>query len=181
MSFISSTRKPGSGARRRSAGRELIGKKRLAFILPHSRFKGRNRAARIEHHIPHTRSLVEYIGTVLVFKDVTGERNIPNGIAEIQKLESLGNLSRAWRTITNNILTSVIRNISLAKMKGNSMEEIREYLEEAERGLMRATGPHAAAGQLFQGRRRIPPEAGEHPADHRGHRGIFTARFQLHG
>ncbi len=82
----------------------------------------------------------KYIGTVLVFKDVTGERNIQTELQKIQKLESLGNLSSGLAHDYNNILTSVIGNISLAKMKGNSMEEIREYLEEAERGLMRATG-----------------------------------------
>ncbi len=82
----------------------------------------------------------KYVGTVLVFRDITGERTLQNELQKIQKLESLGNLASGLAHDYNNILTSVIGNISLAKMRGNSPEEIQEYLEEAEKGLMRATG-----------------------------------------
>ncbi|HSV96061.1 MAG TPA: ATP-binding protein [Spirochaetota bacterium] len=81
-----------------------------------------------------------YIGTVMVFKDVTGERNIQSELRKIQKLESLGNLASGLAHDYNNILTSVVGNVSLARLNGNSPEEIREYLDEAEKGLIRATG-----------------------------------------
>lgn len=84
--------------------------------------------------------LSKFVGSVLVFRDVTGERTLQHELQKIQKIESLGNLASGLAHDYNNILTSVIGNISLAKMRGNTPEEIQEYLEEAEKGLMRATG-----------------------------------------
>jgi PAS domain S-box-containing protein len=121
----------------RDAGGETVESRTFNRILVSRDGKERLVSATISPMLDHD---AKYIGTVIVFRDISGERTLQEELRKIQKLESLGNLASGLAHDYNNILTSVIGNISLAKMKGNSPEEIHEYLEEAEKGLARATG-----------------------------------------
>jgi len=79
------------------------------------------------------------IGVVLVFRDVTRERAMEAKLFRAQKLESVGVLAGGIAHDFNNILTAVLGNISIGKLRSDS-PAVMSRLEEAEKAVERATG-----------------------------------------
>ncbi len=79
------------------------------------------------------------VGVVIVFRDVTEERKTEMELQRINKLESLGILAGGIAHDFNNFLTSILGNISLARICKDEKEKDRR-LEESERAALSATG-----------------------------------------
>ena len=81
-----------------------------------------------------------FLGTVLVFRDVTEKRKMEEDIIRLktEKMESIGILAGGIAHDFNNILTAVLGNISLAKVCANREDELYRILKEAEKASMRA-------------------------------------------
>jgi len=77
-------------------------------------------------------------GVVLVFRDVTGKRKLDENMQKAQKLESTGILAGGIAHDFNNILTGILGNITLARMKTDPRDEIYEILGDAEKETLRA-------------------------------------------
>ncbi len=80
----------------------------------------------------------EIHGVVMVFRDVTQQRQQEREMRRMAKLESVGLLAGGIAHDFNNILTSVIGNVSCAKLPGMSPVERDEVLTEAEQAVWRA-------------------------------------------
>ncbi len=78
------------------------------------------------------------IGVVVVYRDITEKRKLEDELLKMQKLESLGILAGGIAHDFNNILTAIMGNLSLAKMKIERNHEIFQRLLEAERATIRA-------------------------------------------
>jgi len=78
------------------------------------------------------------IGTVIVFRDLSEQREMEKEVLKSRKLESVGVLAGGIAHDFNNILSSILGNISLAKLTKNSPEKIEELLNNAEEGTTRA-------------------------------------------
>jgi PAS domain S-box-containing protein len=78
-------------------------------------------------------------GVVLVFRDITDKMKMEAEIIRNQKLESLGILAGGLAHDFNNVLTTIMGNISLAKMDVDRGTSLYEFLEEAEKASQRAT------------------------------------------
>ncbi len=79
------------------------------------------------------------IGVVLVFRDVTKEKQIQKEMLKIEKLESIGVLAGGIAHDFNNILAGILGNIELASMTINPDHKATKYLEMAEKATLRAT------------------------------------------
>jgi two-component system cell cycle sensor histidine kinase/response regulator CckA len=80
----------------------------------------------------------EITGVVLIFRDVTDKRRLQEEIQKVQKLESIGKLAGGIAHDFNNILTAIVGNISLAKMKVNNDDRIFDLLDAAENAAFHA-------------------------------------------
>ncbi len=80
----------------------------------------------------------EIIGVVIIFRDITSKKKMEEELQKTQKLESIGILAGGIAHDFNNILTAVVGNISLAKMKVNNDDRIYELLDEAENAAFQA-------------------------------------------
>ena len=80
----------------------------------------------------------EIIGVVLVFRDNTEQRKVHEEIIKSSKLESLGVLAGGIAHEFNNILTTIMGNISLALTYPGTDQLLRERLVEAESVCLRA-------------------------------------------
>jgi PAS domain S-box-containing protein len=78
------------------------------------------------------------IGFILVFCDITDKQKLEEEILKNQKLESIGILAGGIAHDFNNILTGIIGNISLAKLRLRPEEKVYERLVEAEKAGLRA-------------------------------------------
>lgn len=78
------------------------------------------------------------IGAVTVFRDVTCERKMEQEITRAQKLESVGILAGGIAHDFNNILTAILSNITLARMRPGIDPETKEILEDAEMASIQA-------------------------------------------
>jgi len=78
------------------------------------------------------------VGVRGVDKDITEKKRLEEEALRAQKLESLGVLAGGLAHDFNNILTSVMGNISLARSMGHLSEDAQERLSEAETALVRA-------------------------------------------
>ncbi len=78
------------------------------------------------------------IGTVIVFRDLSEQREMEKEVLKSRKLESVGVLAGGIAHDFNNILSSILGNISLAKLANHSPEKIQELLNNAEEGTTRA-------------------------------------------
>ncbi|MBD3276409.1 MAG: PAS domain S-box protein, partial [Candidatus Marinimicrobia bacterium] len=103
----------------------LIGRQEQEFIIAHS-------------IAPLRDDLSENIGTVIVFRDLSEQREMEKEVLKSRKLESVGVLAGGIAHDFNNILSSILGNISLAKLTKNSPEKIEELLNNAEEGTTRA-------------------------------------------
>ncbi|MBF0223998.1 MAG: response regulator [Desulfobacterales bacterium] len=78
------------------------------------------------------------IGVVLVFRDVTLEKRINVELAKNKKLESVGILAGGIAHDFNNILTGILGNINLAKIRMAHNQEVYDLLDAAENASQRA-------------------------------------------
>ena len=79
------------------------------------------------------------IGVVLVFRDVTKEKQLQKEMIKIEKLESIGVLAGGIAHDFNNILAGILGNIELASMIINPKHKAKKYLDMAEKATLRAT------------------------------------------
>ena len=80
----------------------------------------------------------EISGMVFVFRDITERKRMFDELLKTKKLESLGVLAGGIAHDFNNILTAVIGNLSLAKMKLDSNNEAYKWIDLSEKSSMRA-------------------------------------------
>jgi signal transduction histidine kinase/ActR/RegA family two-component response regulator len=78
-------------------------------------------------------------GTVLVFRDVSERMRLEDEIFRTRKLESLAVLAGRFAHDFNNMLTSVMTNLFVARMRIPSGSETSELLSEAERTAFQAS------------------------------------------
>jgi PAS domain S-box-containing protein len=79
------------------------------------------------------------IGMVLVFRDITEKQKMEAELFKARKLESLGVLAGGIAHDFNNILTGVITNLFMAKVKVKADAGTYELLAEAEKASFRAS------------------------------------------
>lgn len=77
-------------------------------------------------------------GCVIVFRDVTIEKNRDDAMNKIQKLESIGILAGGIAHDFNNILTAILGNISMATVMTEKNPHLHQILKGAERAALRA-------------------------------------------
>lgn len=75
---------------------------------------------------------------VFLNSDVTGRKRMEEERIRSQKLDALGTLAGGLAHDFNNILTAILGNISVARMKYLSGKDILEYLDESEKSSLRA-------------------------------------------
>ncbi len=80
-----------------------------------------------------------FVGVVVVFRDLTEQQAMQEELAKAEKLESVGLLAGGIAHDFNNILTAILGNVSLAKMDIPPGSEPFERLDAAERASMKAT------------------------------------------
>ncbi|MBU7030436.1 MAG: PAS domain S-box protein [Theionarchaea archaeon] len=80
------------------------------------------------------------LGTVLVFRDITGRRKMEDDITRLksEKMESISILAGGIAHDFNNILTAILGNITIARMQAVHEEDIHRLLTEAEKASLRA-------------------------------------------
>ncbi len=78
------------------------------------------------------------IGGVAVFRDVTERSRLEAELLRSSKLESVGILAGGIAHDFNNILTVVMGNVTLAMLDSTVTDAVGRWLEEAERGVLRA-------------------------------------------
>ncbi len=80
------------------------------------------------------------LGTVLVFRDVTEKRKMEENLLKMktEKMESLSILAGGIAHDFNNILTAILGNVAIAKMKIASENEVSKILTEAEKATLTA-------------------------------------------
>ena len=78
------------------------------------------------------------VGRVWSFRDVTSQRKLEEELLKTQKLESLGVLAGGIAHDFNNILTAVMGNISLARMRAEPGDKLDKWLSAAEKATERA-------------------------------------------
>ncbi|MRR07038.1 MAG: PAS domain S-box protein [Deltaproteobacteria bacterium] len=78
------------------------------------------------------------VGRVWSFRDVTSQRKLEEELLKSQKLESLGVLAGGIAHDFNNILTAVMGNISLARMRAEPGDKLDKWLGDAEKATERA-------------------------------------------
>lgn len=77
-------------------------------------------------------------GSILVFRDITQEKNIEMEIIRSKRIESLGIVAGGIAHDFNNLLTSILGNISLAKRMAKDNDKISSLLAETEKASSRA-------------------------------------------
>ncbi len=93
-------------------------------------------------HDPQGRPL----GTVLVIRDITQRARLEAELLRASKLESVGVLAGGIAHDFNNLLTVMMGNLTLAMLDGQVMAAAGKWLQEAERGALRA---RELTGQLL--------------------------------
>jgi PAS domain S-box-containing protein len=78
------------------------------------------------------------LGSVLVVRDIGERARLENEMLRASKLESVGILAGGIAHDFNNILTVVMGNLTLAQLDTQVMANAGRWLQEAERGAMRA-------------------------------------------
>ena len=108
----------------------------------HTRLVSRNGTERMISHsgapIRDQKSVI--VGAVLVFRDVTDQQHMLREALKAEKLESVGILAGGIAHDFNNILTAVMGNLSLAKMRVSPGSAVFERLSDAEKASMKAKG-----------------------------------------
>lgn len=78
------------------------------------------------------------LGVILVFRDITLEKQRESDILKLKKLESVGILAGGIAHDFNNILTGILGNIDLAALGNSKPKELKKYLNNASKGCKRA-------------------------------------------
>jgi PAS domain S-box-containing protein len=78
-----------------------------------------------------------FLGTVIVFRDITDQKRLEEELLRARKLESLGILAGGIAHDFNNLLAVILGNISFAKMVTKSEDKAIRRLVEAENACMR--------------------------------------------
>jgi PAS domain S-box-containing protein len=78
-------------------------------------------------------------GVVLVFRDITEQRQLEEVLLRARKIESVGVLAGGIAHDFNNLLTGIMGNISLAMVLAGPGEQVAACLTEAENACRRAT------------------------------------------
>jgi PAS domain S-box-containing protein len=86
------------------------------------------------------------VGTVLVLRDITQRARLEAELLRASKLESVGVLAGGIAHDFNNLLTVIMGNLTLAMLDAQVMTAAGKWLEEAERGALRA---RELTGQLL--------------------------------
>jgi len=77
-------------------------------------------------------------GIVALFEDITQRKRMREEFLKTQKLESIGTLAGGIAHDFNNILTGILGNIGLAKMRAREDEKLFTRLDNAEKGCFQA-------------------------------------------
>lgn len=77
-------------------------------------------------------------GSILVFRDITQEKNMELQAMRSSRIESLGVLAGGIAHDFNNLLTSIVGNISLAKIMAKDNDKVATLLAETEKASFRA-------------------------------------------
>ncbi len=77
-------------------------------------------------------------GYSIMFYDITLAQRLEEEMLKADKLESIGILAGGIAHNYNNILTGILGNVSLAKLKTAALPDVESLLEEAERALIRS-------------------------------------------
>ena len=80
----------------------------------------------------------ELLGSVVVIRDVTEKEKIAEEVLRSSKLESIGVLAGGLAHDFNNMLTSVMGNLSLIRHSVEQSVEVLHHLNQAEEGALRA-------------------------------------------
>ena len=80
------------------------------------------------------------VGAIIVFRDISERRKLELEILKNQKLESIGIFAGGIAHDFNNILTGILGNISLAKIRVKEDQRIINNLNEAENAAIHARG-----------------------------------------
>jgi PAS domain S-box-containing protein len=82
----------------------------------------------------------KFIGVVLVIRDISDRLKMEEEILKTRNIESIGLLAGGIAHDFNNILSAILGNITLAKLKieSGSQEKITEFLSSSERAALRA-------------------------------------------
>lgn len=80
------------------------------------------------------------IGTVLVYRDVTGEKRTKRELAKVKKLESVGVLAGGIAHDFNNILAGILGNVELAVLYTDPNSQAYPLLRETIKASLRAKG-----------------------------------------
>ncbi len=80
----------------------------------------------------------ETVGVVVVFRDITAEKQLEEEILNARRIESLGILAGGIAHDFNNLLTGIMGNITLARMTAGKDHPATEKLERAEKACLRA-------------------------------------------
>jgi PAS domain S-box-containing protein len=96
-----------------------------------------------ERHIHYTLSPIHdqrggIFGAVLVFQDITEKLKIEKESARIEKLESVSLLASGVAHDFNNILTTIMNNLVLARMVKDSGDKLLEKLDSTEEAVLKA-------------------------------------------
>jgi PAS domain S-box-containing protein len=78
------------------------------------------------------------VGTVMVFRDITDQTRQQEEQQRISKLNSLGVLAGGLAHDFNNILTTILGNVFVAKLRMASSDPLTQNLEQAEHACLRA-------------------------------------------
>ncbi len=88
--------------------------------------------------IPVFDKINEFLGCLIISHDFTEKRKYETALQNALRLNSLGQLSSGLAHDFNNVLTTILGNISLAKMDLNEDGDIFGLLNEAEEGIDKA-------------------------------------------
>ena len=123
--------------RRSAAGNQALAE--MKGPLNEKIFKTRNGTERViaESRSPICDKSGHFLGTVIVFRDITDQKRMEEELLQARKLESLGVLAGGIAHDFNNLLAVVLGNISFAKMFMQPGDKMSGRLTEAENACMR--------------------------------------------
>jgi len=113
------------------------GKPKLNYEEPQTTPEGKH-ITLLTSKVPIRNTNDEIIGLLGMYEDITLRKREEDEFVRMQKLDSLGRLAGGIAHNFNNILTTIIGNISLAKIECSSNDKIYERLAHAETACLKA-------------------------------------------